>query len=324
MTLKNILKRVLVKYGDYKMLQKVRRQQKELLNAKRTSSKLAGSESTTEYSNITSIIFSKDRATQLHAFLSSYIALVKNYGKMYIIYKCSNEQHQKSYDELMSIHSQQPFHFIKEVDFRNQLLKILREDEAKSILFYVDDMIFIRPFDYSEIKGIDTSRYILSLSRGKDLTYSIVLNTPLKIPTFHRYSDNFEMFDWFGYNKYSDWEYPLGVSGYMFGRKELLLMLENIPFKAPNSLESNMQKFLPLVRNKKGICPTFVSTVCIHANLVQTEGTNRILGTFSIEDLLDKWDRGLQINIVDFYGKDANIAQEQKYNFIPRNQALSY
>lgn len=310
--MKSIIKRELRKYYDFKVLRLVRRKQKKLLSNKSRIEKLNDND------NITSIIFSKDRAMQLNAFLSSYIALVHNYEKIYIIYKCSDDRHQKSYEDLITIYKNQPFIFIKEENFRNQLLNIITYDKAKSIIFYVDDMIFIKPFDYLELKTIDTSKYILSLTRGEDLTFSIVLNKPLKIPTFQKYSNNFVMFDWFEYGDFSDWEYPLGVSGYMFGRKECLLMLENIPFKAPNSLESNLQKFLPLFKNRKGVCPVKVLAVCVHANIIQTEISNRILGTFSIQELLDKWENFLEIDISDFYDKNAMVAQEWRYNFIKR------
>jgi hypothetical protein len=312
--MKRLLQKVLLKYNDYKILQTVKRKQKEL----RIESALPATDNLKDQLTISSIVFSKDRAMQLNAFLSSYITMVKNYEKMYILYKCSDDRHQKSYDELMHIYHNKPFIFIKEENFSNQLLHILKSDDAQNIIFYVDDMIFIRPFDYSEIKKIDTTKYVLSLTRGKDLTYSIVLNKPLKVPTLLNFSDNFKMFDWFEYNEFSDWQYPLGVSGYMFGREECLVMLENISFKAPNSLESKMQKFIPLAKEKKGICPLKVVTVCVHANLVQTEGTNNTLGTFSVDDLLQKWEKSLEIDTHDFYDKDAIIAQELNYSFIKR------
>ena len=309
-----ILIRLILKYNNFKSLNIVKRKQKAL--SSKVNAEAAG---LPIHNNICSIIFSKDRAMQLNAFLSSYITLVANYKSIYILYKCSNIRHEKSYEDLKKMYINEPFIFIKEENFRTQLLNILKQENAKNTLFYVDDMIFTRPIDYGEIKDIDTNKYTLVLTRGEDLTYSVVLNKPLKVPTFKRYSPNFVSFDWFEYNEFSDWQYPLGVSGYMFGREECLVMLENIMFKGPNSLEGNMQLFISLSKQKKGLCPLLVSAVCVHANLVQTEGTNNILGVFSIEKLLELWEQSLQIDVRQFYNKDATIAQELSYKFIHRN-----
>src|SRR5258705_11456418 len=46
------------------------------------------------------IVFSKDRALQLHALLSSYFLYVKNPVRLYVLYKTSNERHDRSYEEL--------------------------------------------------------------------------------------------------------------------------------------------------------------------------------------------------------------------------------
>jgi hypothetical protein len=49
------------------------------------------------------IVFSKDRAMQLHALLSSDFSYVKNPLPLYILYTFSNERHARSYEELKSI-----------------------------------------------------------------------------------------------------------------------------------------------------------------------------------------------------------------------------
>ena len=79
-----------------------------------------------------------------------------------------------------------------------------------------------------------------------------------------------------------------------------------------------MQIFIPLAKKKKGICPNKVLTVCVHANLVQTERKNTVLNTFSIEYLLNKWENFMEIDITDFFNKNATIAQKLCFNFIKR------
>jgi hypothetical protein len=265
---------------------------------------------------IDSIVFSKDRSMQLHAFLLSYTEKVCNRGRMYILYKCSDERHKKSYNELKADFTNENFIFIEETNFRSQLIEILDNSNAGKVIFYVDDMIFTHKIDYKELEKIDTNRYTLALSRGKDMNYSIVLQKPLVQPPFTEIGNNLLQFNWDYLEEFSDWTYPLGVSGYMYGKVEVSFICKTIDFKAPNSLESAMQLYLVYFKNRLGLCPESATSVCVHANLVQNEFTNPILGTFSIDELLNLWEKGKRIDVQEFYEKPMNITQVQKYTFV--------
>lgn len=265
---------------------------------------------------IDSIVFSKDRAMQLHAFLLSYIERVDNRKRMYILYKCSNERHHKSYEQLKEIFIKEDFVFVEEIQFREQLIEILEQSEAGKILFYVDDMIFTHKINYEIFENIDTTSSVLALSRGKDFDYSTVLLKPLIQPPFTKLKSNLEQFNWNFSDVYSDWTYPLGVSAYMYGKIEITAMLKAISFKAPNSLEHAMQVFLINFNNRYGLCMEFATCVCVHANLVQTEGKNPVLGTFSIDQLLNLWESGKRIKLDEFYDKPMKVTQVQKYTFL--------
>jgi hypothetical protein len=268
--------------------------------------------------NILSIVFSKDRAMQLHAFLDSYRKMVSGYGKMYILYKTSNEKHKKSYSDLIEVFKDEDFVFIEEVDFRKQLIDICEGSFAKTIGFYVDDMIFIQPVDYNKLLTVDTFSCIVSLSRGKDLVYSQVLNKKLNIPKFSKRKDGLISFKWDYSTEFSDWTYPLGVGGYFYGRDEMVVMLRSIDFTSPNTLEGNLQAYCPIYLKRFGLCLEKIACVCVHANIVQSDWSNPILGTFSVENLLKKWEDGACININKFYYKEGQVAKYQEYEFLPR------
>jgi len=272
----------------------------------------------TDGTDVASIVFSKDRAMQLHAFLSSYHDKVVHRGVMYVLYKASDERQKKSYVELQSIFTDAGYVFIEEVAFRTQLLELCENAEAGKILFYVDDMLFTHNLDYDAVRKVDTSRYILALTRGRDLTYSIVLQKSLTIPQFYEKVVGFESFRWNETSENSDWTFPLGVSGYMFGRSEVASMLKAMDFKAPNSLEAGMQMFLPLFMDRFGLCTEHAICTCVPANLVQSEWTNLNLGTFSIDELLSLWEAGKMIDCHEFYGKPMHVTQTQMYTFIDR------
>jgi hypothetical protein len=268
---------------------------------------------------IDTIVFSKDRAMQLHAFLVSYIEKVKNSGVVYVLFKASDHVHLKAYTELEKLMPKSKVVFITEDNFRKQLLEILEASKAKLVGFFVDDMIFIRDIDYNDIVKINPFKHIVSLSRGQDLDYSVVLNKDLILPKFDRYNEKLLEFRWDETSGLNDWTYPLGVSGYFYDRTEVKLLFKDIKFKAPNSLEGQMQKFLPLFNNRLGLCYSEISCVCVHANIVQTEVNNRSLGFFSIPELLDNWNDGLQIDVSKFYNSIGRNAQLQKYSFVNRN-----
>ena len=267
---------------------------------------------------IESIVFSKDRAIQLHAFLVSYRKMVIGYGKMYVLYKASTAKHKKSYFDLINIFKDEDFVFIEEVDFRKQLLDICEVSTAKTIGLFVDDMIFIKPVDYNKILSVDTFNYVVVLSRGKDLVYSQVLDKKINVPKLSERKDGFFSFKWDYSNEFSDWTYPLGLGGYFYGHDELVVMIRSIDFTSPNTLEGNLQAYLPIYKNRFGLCLETIACVCVHANITQTDWPNPILGTYSVEDLLFKWENGLCINTAKFYFKEGQVVNHQKYEFIPR------
>lgn len=272
----------------------------------------------TRENKIDSIVFSKDRAIQLHAFLKSYAAMVSGRGTMYILFKTSNEKHVQSYKELKEIFEREDVVFVEETDFRKQFIQLCEHSNAKTIGTYVDDMIFLKAVDYAKILAIDALNNIVSLGRGKELDYSLVLQKSQPLPNFLQKSDGFEYFKWDYTEEYNDWTYPLGVGGYFFDRDEMVIMLKGIKFKAPNSLENNLQVYKPMFIHRHGVCMEQVACVAVHANLVQTESVNPVLGTFSIEGLLAKWEAGLAIDISKFYGVKGSIAQFQTYEFVKR------
>ena len=267
---------------------------------------------------IDSIVFSKDRAMQLHAFLKSYTEMVSARGTVYILYKASNERHARSYEVLREIFGSEDFQFIEEADFRKQLIQVCENSTAQMIALYVDDVIIIRKVDYGKIIHIDALENVVSLGRGKELDYSVVLKKKLVLPEFTHQPDGFEYFRWDYTDEYNDWTYPIGVGANFFDRDELVVMLKGIDFKAPNSLEMNLQVYKQMFIHRFGVCMEHTCCVAVHANLVQSEMVNPDLGTFSIDELLSKWEAGFMIDLHQFYGKSGAVAQLHAYEFIKR------
>ncbi|MDQ1095117.1 MULTISPECIES: hypothetical protein [Chryseobacterium] len=265
-----------------------------------------------------SIIFSKDRAMQLDAFLRSYFTYVTNPGTVKILYYVSSQEHDESYETLKELYSDKPVVFIKETHFRDQLISTLEESVEDKVILFVDDMLFTRKIDFKSLTEIDPFKNIVALSRGKDLLYSTVLSKKIETPRFKKSENNWLSFSWSEIKEFSDWTFPLGTSGYMYSRKELLYMLKSISFKAPNSMEGQMQLFNIYFKDRKGICGEQVITPCIHANITQTEGYNPVTGHFSLEELLQEWKSGKRIKFEEFYELPVTEAEVKKYSFVDR------
>ena len=130
------------------------------------------------------IVFSKDRAMQLHALLASYFSYVKNPSPLYILYTFSNERHARSYDELKSIFGSKEVVFIKESAFKPDLEKLLESIDSDNLFFMTDDGLFIDSFDMKEVIVFNPVRIIPSLIKGLDLTYCYIQDRKQHLPPF--------------------------------------------------------------------------------------------------------------------------------------------
>lgn len=312
--MKKILKNLIVNFLNKKGFEKKQIGQEAKLNLYNLM-KLAF---TCSNDQIISLVFSKDRAMQLDAFLGSYFENVSNYSNIIVLYRTSNVAHEQSYNDLKKTYSNLPVNFILENDFRNDLINLIDNTYQDRIVFFVDDMLFTQKIDYNLLKAVNPLENILTLSRGKDLTYSTVLAREIKVPSFSEFTNNLFRFKWDEILEFSDWTYPIGVSGYLFSRKEILSMMRVVEFKAPNSLEYSLQQFLQYFIKRGGICFEKVVTPCVHTNITQTEGYNNILGHFTIEELLELWNMNKRINFKEFMGLENSEAEIKKYNFIER------
>lgn len=316
---KNVLKKQLAKAGYLLRRRSVVERNEQLA---RESLALAR-ESTPE--GIASVVFSCNRAMQLQAFLESYRRQVAHPGRLYILYRATDSAHGRSYRELeqeMAAGSLSDLLvWVEEDDFRSQLLDIIEHCACRTVALYVDDMLFLHPFDYETLKGVDTTRFIPSLCRGRDMTYSAVLGKPIDLPDLSPSPyPSLLAFRWNQYTELSDWTYPLGVSGYCYGREELLALCRRIDFRHPNSLESAMQAYRDVFVLRMGLCCEQAVCCCVHANRVQTEVANAHLGYFTADELLTRWQNGERIDLSPFDGLSRSEAWCRRYSFVPRRR----
>ena len=270
------------------------------------------------------IVFSKDRAIQLHALLSSYLAYVKNSVKLYVIYTTSNSRNLESYEELKQIFSNKDVVFINEKAFKSDLENLLDKINAAKLFFMTDDGLFIDSFDMREIASFNPIEVIPSLIKGLDLTYCYIQNKNQSLPEFINPEDPtlpsfMKYWEWKNAESFSDWAYPLSLDMTFYNKKEIQLLLKEISNKGPNSLETALhQNYAPIFLQRKGVCYEKAKYVNIVCNIVNTEHKNRNTGLHSTESLLKKWEEGYRIQYEDFFGQNCITAEKSSFSFTKR------
>lgn len=270
------------------------------------------------------IVFSKDRALQLHALLSSYFEYVKNPAPLYILYTCSHERHSSSYAELQSLFHGQEVAFIKESAFKPDLEGLLKTIDTNNLFFMTDDGLFIDSFDMQEVSAFNPVRLIPSLIKGLDLTYCYIQDRKQNLPPFIQVPEislptHMKYWEWNNAESFSDWAYPLSLDVTFYDKKEIESLIKNTTYKGPNSLETALHnQYSPIFLKRKGVCYAKAKYVNIVCNIVNTEHKNRNTGIHSTDDLVKKWEEGFRIQYELFFGKQCTEVEQSSFNFIKR------
>lgn len=267
------------------------------------------------------IVFSKDRALQLHALLSSYSENVASPAPLHILYCVSTPLHQKAYDEVMEIFSDK-FSFTRQssaVSFKDDLVRLLESLNARKAFFLVDDILVIEKFNIEDFALLDTDKTVPSLRMGLNLKncYTVQKEQPLpELMPNHDINDNKIFWKW-DQGLY-DWAYPLSVDGHLFSKQEITAITKLINFSSPNSYEHQLQKFHRFFRIRAGVGYKKSRIVNIPCNKVQKVNKN-IHGNIHQDFLLDKWMNGYQMDYRNIYGYLNTSAHEEiPFGFIRR------
>ena len=254
------------------------------------------------------IIFSMDRALQLHALIGSYRALVKHAVPVHILYRTTSAAHEKAYQEVFKAY---PGMFASIVEqssqgsFKTQLLGILSKVQAPAVFFLVDDIVFTEPFDLLAFAGLDTRYSIPTLRMGRNIRKGYGSNAAVPHPTFRdapaASAGKNALLCWRWSEGKGAWGYPLSVDGHLFSTSEITELLEHTPFRSPNTLEAQLQTYTPLFAHKYGIAYAHSRIVNIPYNKVQDE-INNAHGTEHQDTLLNYWQQGKALDHKALHG----------------------
>lgn len=268
------------------------------------------------------IVYSYDRPLQLYAFLESVDSLVTGIEKTFIIYKVSNENFEKAYDEV-----QQNFPnaiFLKqEQEHDATTFKALTvrafNNPSPYFLLGVDDIIITEPINVEHcIDALNrTKAYGFFLRLGKNITECYMENREVALPPLVAVDEDIHA--WQFNASQADWHAANAFDMALYLKQDMHNAFETLEYKAPHSLQSTWGYEADL--NRVGLCYSHSKMINIPLNLVQTEcpDVSRNMALYSAEELLGKFNQGLKIDIKQFaYINNKGAHSEYIPHFIPR------
>jgi hypothetical protein len=263
------------------------------------------------------IVFSRDRALQLHALLSGWTENVVGGSGLAVLWTASGAAHEASYRELERIWTGR-VRFVRESSFRDDLLRLVEGAGCTHLFFLTDDAVVLRPLDLAGCLLPRPSREIFSLTHDRTLDWCFVAGRPQRIPSLSERSGGRFEWTWAEGEEGADWSYPLSVDGKIFSRREVALLLEELPFRNPNTLESALQVYQPLFARRRGVCLDAAAVVNVPCNRVQDQFLNPTTGAHAPDELLVRWNRGERIAHEEFLGRTPRSAETSSFTFVSR------
>lgn len=268
----------------------------------------------------TGIVFSRDRAMQLHAFLGSWFSCALSPCPLRVLRSASGPAHERAYRELEELWRGR-VDFVTESDFRADLLRMLDADSEPRIVFFTDDGVFLDPFDMDDAVRWNPRTHVFSLVHGRALRRCFVLDRPQELPPFAdppAGAEELLCWRWSDGDR-GDWSFPLSVDGRVLDRREVSALLRRLDFRNPNTLEIAMQAWAPLFLPRMGLAFPRERLVNVPANTVQDVCRNRDTGLHGADELLRRWEAGERIEHEAFRGMRCGDAETSPYRFVRRS-----
>ncbi len=221
---------------------------------------------------ISLIVFSRDRAFQLEALLSSLKVNCNIFDQITVIVKHSNNDFLKGYQQIDSDilnNCDTHIRLMRQHNFKSDVLKSFnipaRIDGltySEYTCFMVDDLIaYTRQKIALYIEGFLECVHentIFSLRLGSNIKHCPYIEENLIAYEFQ----------WEKQTKY--WTYPFSLDGHIFRTDFIKPIIEKINFTNPNKLESHLQKY-------KKQAPKYMS--CFNQSVVVSNPINRVSDT---------------------------------------------
>jgi hypothetical protein len=238
---------------------------------------------------ITAIVFSRNRAMQLDALLTSMERFTPGVFEVTVSYKFDSESHRQAYLGVMRGH---PKIWFQQRSILQQNVLHMLESSREHAAMFTDDDVFYRPISEEQMQ-IPEGCICFSPRLGLNTDWCYPMNAPQKVGEL-------------------DFQYAWSIDGHVFRKHDLLEKVKSIKsYLTPNDLEAGMQdgKSYSIAYRD---CSSLVN---IPHNRVQNQYQNRFAGN-SFEPLNQRFLAGERIDLqaMDFSNVRA-AHQEIEYRF---------
>ncbi|WP_145385046.1 hypothetical protein [Stieleria neptunia] len=241
-------------------------------------------------------VFSKDRPLQLDALLRSVREHLSGDFEITVLWKASNEGFLAAYGDVFGQLRGMNIRSIEESEFLKDTIEALEQTPAGSVMFLVDDILFIREFRTEWLKRFRFINAVPSTRLDSQVTYCQPHECESPVPRLKAAGyEPWRSFSW--RESIGGWAMPLALDGNVFSRREVVALLKSIECKNPNSLEAAFGPYRFWFKYRKGYCLTERCIQNFALNRVQTENETFPCGEYSSEAMLEKWNQGFRLDI---------------------------
>lgn len=188
--------------------------------------------------------------------------------------------------------------------------------QGLSVLFLVDDNIFVRDFLLADMmSALETQNDLIgfSLRLGENTTYCYSHNQPQPLPEFTSIQSEMVKYDWTK-SKF-DFGYPLEVSSSLYRLENIFPLILGIPFGNPNTIEEHMTFYADKFSAKYPYlgCYRLSVTFCNPINMVQNIFPNRAGEkiNYTANDLATRFSQGERIKTETYRGFTPNACHQE-------------
>ena len=241
------------------------------------------------------IVWSKDRACQLHLLLASLARYLPQTFTTSIIYRSTTEKYEEAYEILRKSKVgsiQNEVVWFREIDFYDDTKFAIECNTFDYVCFATDDTaIFKNP--PKRLSPSDLGTGVFSFRLGLNTTlqdcFNGVWQPPLNLPTEE---GEIISWDWTQYHAHYNYGYPCALDMHVFPRK-LVSSLITDEFHNTNQLESMMFYNRELV---PPIMKSFKHSIAVNIPMNNISGVTKATG-ISLEGLNDKFLAGYRFDL---------------------------
>jgi hypothetical protein len=269
------------------------------------------------------VVFSYDRPMQLYALLESIEQHVCGLGAVYVIYRTSNQQYEKAYQEVLN----RFFHVTaykqsdkSERDFKYFTQKAVFATTNKYIMFAVDDMMVKSGINVGHCAQLleQTGAFGFYLRLGMNTTFCYPTNTEQGLPR-HMQNIAQDVFAWCFCDGRGDWAYPHSVDMTIWLKNSIADKIQHSSYTSPTRLEEALGSLRGAIMGKQGLCYVQSKVINIPLNMVQKIYNNRCMNSYGAAELLTLFEQGLKIDIGSLYNyRNRSAHMDWNVTFIER------